>query len=495
MTTLAPSAGPTPRTESARSALRGAARGGVANLIGTGFTGVAGVAVTWLVARALHPSQAGAFFSATATFTLATAVAKLGSQTSMVYWPARLRARQDRTGLLRCLRIGTAPVAVTAVLTGLTLWFGARWFRGDATQLRALAVFLPAAALSDTVLAATRGFRVMRPTVILDRIARPALQLLLLAGLWWTGTAPGLFAAAWAAPYLPFGLLGGYALWRLAAIEPGSGVQSDFTPAQFWRFSAPRAVASMAQMALQRVDVLLVAALSGLASAALYAVAGKFMILGQFVNQALSQSVQPRLAERLAVGDKAGANALYQQTTGWLVLATWPMYFLVVTYAHVYLKVFGGAYRGGVDIVTVLAGAMLFATACGMVDMVLAMGGRTWWNLANVGLALVVMLSVDAVLVPRLGAFGASIGLAGAVLANNLLPLVQVTSGLGLHPFGRGTLVAMGLSTACFAVPPLLLLSHSHAGLRAHIAASLTGAAAYLFGISRLRATFTQGAR
>lgn len=499
--TLARPVGPDPA-----ALLHGAARGGIANLVGTGFTGVAGIAVTWLVARALTPAAAGAFFSATATFVLGTAIAKLGSQTSMVYWPARLRARGDRAGLLRCLRVGILPVAAASVLTGAVLWCGADLMPGGGHgQLRVLALFLPAAALSDTALAATRGFRMMRPTVVLDRIARPALQLGLLGLLAVTGTGNELFAAAWAVPYVPFGLLAGYALARLAHREPRTAYEGEpFGAGDFWRFSAPRAVASMVQMALQRVDVLLVASLAGLAAAALYAVAGKFIILGQFVNQALSQSVQPRLAERLAVGDTAGANALYRQTTSWLVLGTWPMYFLVVAYAHVYLGVFGTRYAGGAPIVAVLAGAMLVATACGMVDMVLAMGGRTWWNLANVGLALAVMLVVDAVLVPShgafgavpyRGAFGAAVGLAAAVLANNLVPLVQVSRGLGLHPFGRATLAAMALSTGCFAVPPLLLHTAPHAGLTAQLAASSAGAAAYLLGVSRLRAIFTQGAR
>jgi len=494
---VAPARADPPEAVADHGMLRGAARGGIANLIGTGFTGVAGVVVTWLVARALAPAAAGAFFSATATFVLGTAIAKLGSQTSMVYWPARLRAQGDRAGLLHCLRIGILPVAVASTATGAALWLAADRLPGAGHgQLRVLALFLPAAALSDTALAATRGFRMMRPTVVLDRIARPALQLLLLSVLFITGTGGQVFAAAWALPYLPFGLLAGYALARLAHHEPRTVYKGEaFSTAEFWRFSAPRAVASTAQMALQRVDVLLVAALAGLAPAALYAVAGRFVILGQFVNQALSQSVQPRLAERLALGDKAGANALYRQTTSWLVLATWPMYFLVVTYAHLYLAVFGHRYRDGAPIVAVLAGAMLVATACGMVDMVLAMGGRTWWNLANVGLALVVMLGVDAVLVPRHGAFGAAIGLASAVLANNLVPLSQVSRGLGLHPFGRATLAAMALSSCCYAIPPLFLETTTRTGLTASLAATAAGTAAYLLGISRLRAIFTQGAR
>jgi len=45
-----------------------------------------------------------------------------------------------------------------------------------ATELRYLAAALPFAALLDTLLGATRGFRAMGPTVLVDRIGRPVLQ-------------------------------------------------------------------------------------------------------------------------------------------------------------------------------------------------------------------------------------------------------------------------------------------------------------------------------
>jgi O-antigen/teichoic acid export membrane protein len=90
-----------------------------------------------------------------------------------------------------------------------------------------------------------------------------------------------------------------------------------------------------------------------------------------------------------------------------------------------------------------------------MVDMVLAMAGRTSWNLVNVLVALAVTVGLDVLLIPRYGALGAAIGLACAMLVNNLLPLVQVGRTAGLHPFGRGMRTAVLLAVACFGVLPL----------------------------------------
>lgn len=482
-----------------KKAVERTARGGLANMAGAALAGGTGVAVTWIVARSLGSAQAGAFFAATAAFVLAGGLAKLGTQTGLVYWPARLRAT-DREHLLgACLRAGLTPVLVFSLLLAGAMWLAApeiaRATAHDAPDVvgahaagvRVLAVFLPLQALTDALLTATRGYRAMRPTVLLDRVLRSALQLLGMAAagvvaLWTAGSLP-VFALAWAAPYVPVTVLAAYALRKVyrGSKPPGATThraERRGLRREFWRFTGPRAIASVAQLALQRVDVLLVAALGGLTAAAIYAVAGRFVVLIQFANQGISQSVQPRLAEALATGDHRAANRLYQTATGWLVLVTWPINLLVIVFAPVYLRLFGDGYPAGAPVVVVLAGAMLVATGCGMVDMVLAMAGRTSWNLMNVLIALAVTVGLDVWLIPRFGALGAAVGLACAMVANNLLPLAQVHRALGLHPFGRGTRAAAVLSLACFGVLPQL------AGPATGLA---LGAPAFLIGAWLLR--------
>ena len=206
--------------------LRGAARGGLANLAGTVCTGIAGLGVTWLAARALDPRGAGAFFAATAVFGLGVTVAKLGVQTSLVYWPARMRAVGDLTCLGECLRAALVPLAVADA--------------GRASGRRRLAgsprTCCPAGrdpgADPRGVPAGGRAHRRAarrdpRPT---GRCARPCCSTgscgprrswSLLALVWVTGVAAAdVFAALWALPYLPAALLAGVALTRLRA--PGS---------------------------------------------------------------------------------------------------------------------------------------------------------------------------------------------------------------------------------------------------------------------------------
>src|SRR5215213_5778708 len=101
---------------------RGSARGGPANMAGSALARGTGGGVTWGVARALGAEQAGAFFAATAAFVLAGGVAKLGTQTGLVYWPARLRATGRAHLLGACLRIGLVPVMVLAAALAVVMW-------------------------------------------------------------------------------------------------------------------------------------------------------------------------------------------------------------------------------------------------------------------------------------------------------------------------------------------------------------------------------------
>ena len=233
--------------------------------------------------------------------------------------------------------------------------------------------------------------------------------------------------------------------------------------------------------------MLLLASLAGLKAAAVYAVAGRFVVLGQLANQAILLAVQPRLAELLSGDDRTGANAVYQTATGWLVLAAWPVYLGTAVFASVYLGLFGPAYRTATGVVVVLGLAMVVGTGCGMVDTVLAMAGRTSWNLANVVLALAVNLGVDLALIPRLGALGAALGFAAATLANNLVPLAQVATVLKLHPFGRATATAAGTATVCFGVVPLAVAAVLGTTLTAALVAVALGTAGYAVALARLR--------
>jgi O-antigen/teichoic acid export membrane protein len=476
-----------PRTD---GRLAEVARGGLLNLVGAAVAGLGTVALTLIITRRFSEAAAGAFFTAMSLFLIVEAVASLGAATGTVYFIARLRALGQDHRIPEVVRTATRPVAVVSVAAAVALVLlagpaarlllhgqlghaGARPAE-VAAELRALALALPFAAMLDTVLGASRGYRSMGPTVVVDRIGRPILQL---AGIGVAAAAgsTALLAPLWALPYVPAAC----AVWlwfrriqraagpapipapvpvpaaRRAPRHAASAATWEREPLRFWRFTGPRGLAALAQITIQRIDIVLVAIIRGPAEAAVYTAATRFLVAGQFGNQAISMAAQPRFTEMFAQGDRQGANRVYQATTAWLILLTWPLYLLAVSFGPQIITVFGHSYRAGATVMVILGLTMLLATGCGQVDMVLVTTGRSSWSLINGLLAVVVNVGLDVALIPRYGITGAAIGWSAAIIITNLMPLAQVAATKRLHPFGRGTFVSAALCAFSFGVLPL----------------------------------------
>ncbi|HEX2145354.1 MAG TPA: polysaccharide biosynthesis C-terminal domain-containing protein [Glycomyces sp.] len=444
--------------ESGREELRGTARGGLANLVGAAVSGLGGLAVTWLAAVALSPAEAGAFFAATSVFLLAGAISRLGTPTGLVYWVARLHKNGRDGAVGSVLRLGLWSAAIASFAAAAALLLAAPMFaRPDLVRL--LALFLPASVAMEALLAATRGYRLMGPSVVIDKLGRTGAQLIGLGAIALAGTASALtITFAWVLPYFPAALAAGWYLLRRhrkSRFDPG--FPDRVSARAFWGFTAPRAAAGVAQLGLQRLDIIMVAALAGLGPAAIYTVATRFVIVGQMASGAVGQSVQPRAAAAMAAGELASARALYQASTAWIVALTWPVYLAVGLLADWYLRLFGDDYAIAEArmVVWILMPAMMISSACGVVDSMLAMAGKTSWQLIDVSISLVVNVGLNLALIPSMGVVGAAIAWSAAVLVNNLVPLAQLWRTFGLHPFGALTRRALLASGLAFGVLPL----------------------------------------
>jgi len=245
----------------------------------------------------------------------------------------------------------------------------------------------------------------------------------------------------------------------------------------------------VAQIIIQRLDIVLVGVMKGPAEAAIYTAATRFLVAGQLGNAAISMAAQPQLTRLFAIRDRAGANTVYQVTTAWLILLTWPIYLLAAVFGPSVLGIFGRSYHAGSTVMVILALAMLVATACGQVDTVLITTGRSGWSLVNGLLAMGVNIGVDLLLIPRMGITGAAIGWAAAIAVSNLLPLAQVALAVKVHPFGAGMAIACALTTLSFAAIPLGFRAVAGGRPAASLAATGLGCAVMALGVWRLHGT------
>lgn len=470
---LAPSDGPGGADDAAGTLDVGKiARAGALNLVGAAVSVVATVGLTIVVTRNADKDVAGAYFTLTSIFLILCAAARLGADTGAVYTIASLRARHETSRVRAAMRVAYAPTVAISGLLLVVTWFAAPWLARElfaaetpatVTAIRIFGLCLPFAVVTTVAEAAARGLGRIRPYVLFDRMLRPLLQMIgavavvvLLGATAWVG-----LAATYAAPFAltAIVMVPWFAAMRRRAERRDGRAPRPTSAADwsgFWRFSAPRAGTTLISLALQRLDVIIVAAIRGASDAALYTAATRFLVVGQTAANALSVAVQHRFGALLSVGRTADANRLYQLTTTWLVLMIWPFYLTWAVFAGRLMAIFGGGYTSGKTVGVVLALTMLVATACGMVSMVLEMAGNTGVTLLQTSAALVIDIVLDLLLIPHLGPLGAAIGWAGALLFNNLVPLATLYRRYRLYPISRAGATAMAAAAVCFVGVPML---------------------------------------
>lgn len=472
------------------------ARGSAINLIGAAVAALCTFLLTVVIARGMNRTEAGVLFSTTSLFLLATSVGQLGTDTGLVYFLSRCRAL-GRVDLIRSyLRSATRPVLITGIAMSVVFFVLAptlaRWTNPEhiptaTSYLRVLAVFIPLAGLENVGLAATRGLGSMRPNAFIEQFGRPSLQLLLVAAAI-ALPAPHLIGSAWAVAYAPAAALA-WLWWRKLRnrLDPAMRPPFPGVAGQFWRFTAPRSLASVAQILMQRLDIVLVGALSGAADAAIYAAATRFIVAGQMGRSAVSLAVQPALAEAIAHRDHRRAQQLFQTSTAWLTLVTWPLFLVFAVLGDAVLRVFGSGYGTGSDVLLILSLSMLIATGVGDVDTVLIMAGKTSWSLANMAVALVVNLGLDLWLIPGHGVLGAAIGWAAAIVTKNMSAFVQVALSLKLQPFAAAALTSIAITVFSFGVIPTFMRLGFGTSWPALVSALLAGGSSYLVALWRFR--------
>jgi O-antigen/teichoic acid export membrane protein len=366
------------------------------------------------------------------------------------------------------IKVVLVPLMVASVLGAAALFALARPISdlltgGDeaVSVVRSLAVFLPAAAVLKTLVAASRGFGTMGPTVALDQAGFGLARLLALVIAGALGGHTTAMAICWALPFallLPFGIRIVLGLSRREAarapVGPGTQMPKGRLARELWGFSLIRGTAAFLELTVRWIDIPIVAALTSTGLAGIYAAVSKLIMAGTVVPIGIATSIAPHISALVARGRRAGACAVYRTATRWSILATAPFYVALAGYPEVVLKIFGPGFAQGGGALRILALASLINVLTGPIAMVMLMEGRASLNLANSVASVAVNVALNLALIPGLGIRGAAIAWGASMAVANVTPVLQMR-GQGYSP-GRA-LLALGWPTACFGIVGIAL--------------------------------------
>lgn len=480
----------------------GLLRGGAINLVGSVINGLLTFLVVAALASRTSAAEVGAFMVGVGGLTIAAQTSQLGSNVGLVRFVSRLRVLGGERQIRPMFRHALVPVLAFSACAGWVLYavapviaevLGAEDADRAVRYLQLMAPFVPAMAVFLVLAQGTQGFGTMLPSVLIDRIGRSTLQffgILILAT-----SDPVRIAASWVFPYIVgVVFLAAWTRRLIGNLEGNVPVPEEEPPTkEFWTFCLPRGLASTFQISMLWLDTILIAFLRSPEEAGVYSVASRFLVIGTLVVASLLQATNPRLAEHFALDDHPRASALYRRTSGWLVTLVWPAYIMIFAFAPWLLSLFGEEYASGVTALRIVSGALMLSAACGSVDMVLLMGGRSSLSVVNWGLALIVYLILNFVLIPDYGIEGAAVAWAASIVVRNVIPLFEVWALMRLNPFSKAYFHA-GIA-ALIAVGGVAAFSVDRFGytLQGVLIAGFVGGALYLLAISPVAKTLLNG--
>lgn len=430
------------RDDAVRSLVRNASRLLSAQVL----TALIGIVTLAVAARSLGPAGLGAFAMVEAYVRVIDLFCRPEPWQAVIAYGARPLEQDDHARLGRLFRFGIAvdlfgALAATAIAVALAVFAGPLVGVADgAVGLAAAASLMLAASVSSTPVAILRlhdRFGALAALQVWVAVGRLALTVA--AAL--AGGGVAAFVAVMAATHVAEHLGAGYLAYRelsrrgrladLAA--PMRGVVGE-NPG-ILRFIATSNVTVAARQSTQRLDSLLIGALSGAAEVGLYQIAKRVGLAALKFGRPLQQAIYPELARlrakrefprfrRLAFGVAGGLGV-----TGLVAVA------IVAPFMEQLVVVaFGEAFAAAAPIMIVQALAVaVFLSGVGIAPALLALGRSGALALLTSGGA-VAFFAALAVLAPGLGAMAGS----GAHLALNLVIVVGATAILLRSPVGPG---------------------------------------------------------
>jgi stage V sporulation protein B len=265
------------------------------------------------------------------------------------------------------------------------------------------------------------------------------------------------------AGYELFGLIAGYIAGVLAAMLLGvwlllkstewinRGEIDPPTVRSLLTYSLPLLFAGVLYTVVAQVDYFVIGWYMRSEDVATYRV--NYLLASQviLVISAAAPIFKTQLSENR--DDREGLRIRYQQATRWITMLTIPIVITLVSAPNTYVGfLFTQKYATAAMTVIMLCGGYLFVAAIGPDGAILQGLGSTRLNLLNTAILMVTNVSIDILLVPRLGILGAAVGTACGFIASGTAGVVQIFWLRQIHPY-----TWQFVRTTVAAVPSLLL--------------------------------------
>ncbi len=427
--------------------------------VGAGIASVAKLLERIILGRSLPTAAFGEVNIALTTMSLGVTLALVGFGQGIPRYVSRFDDERDVRGAWLTGVLFTGVVGVS--LAGL-LYFNADFITsnlfdhgGDGRLVSVFVLAIPLVVGYQVGIGAIRGFENTIYKTYVGDLLYPFGRLLLLGGLLSLGFGP---VSAGYAYLLSAGVALIAAHYLLNRLLPLIG-EFRLHAREMALFSAPLVLSSVLADLLTRTDTVMLGFFKSSHQVGLYAAAYP---LANSLLIALSSFgfLYLPLASRLdASGERDEITSIYQLTTKWIFVVTFPAFLLFVAFpADILTVFFGERYAGGALALVVLSVGFFTNAAGGRNRETLSALGHTKLILAGNAVAFGLNLVLNLVLIPTHGFVGAAVASAVSNVTLNAFMFAVLWSKFGISPFSQWTVRTMAWLPLLL-LPPTLVVS------------------------------------
>jgi O-antigen/teichoic acid export membrane protein len=444
-----------------------------------------------LVVRAYGAESFGLYTAINGLLWIALRVGLLGLDKGLLWWVARAGPEQAASAVRASLRWVLGASTLTAlVIAGLLTPALARWAELDGAEptLRVMSLGLIPMSLTELLLCVGLGQRRVGTKVFVRDGLLPtsfvaAALLGHVAGL----RGPEGLGAAFIVSHA---LSAAGAFWALRRALPGM-LQSraalwppEPLPVELVRYTRSAFGAELVNSISQRMDVLMVAALTDARTVGIWAAVAQVGNVVRTIRRSFDPIVVTTFAQIGALPERRRLVRGFSHATRLILTAQTPVLLFLVAFADPILQLFGEGFESGSAALITLAVCWLFNGLVGLNGFVVSGFGRSDWLLLDILIATALQAVLAWLLVPPFGLLGGAVSVAASQTLVCLLQAWQARRVAGTWAYERRVFRVFGLSVLSIGVLGLLSLALSSFEPRAaSLAAFSISTAGFALGV------------
>lgn len=422
-------------------------RGVTANLIGYGFA-VLQPPLAVLVVRAYGAETFGVYTAANTVLWLALRFGLLGLDKGLLWWVARAGAASAQSAIRASLFWVTAASAATAaVIAGVLTPLLARWsgLEGVEPVLRAMCAGLIPMSLTELLLCVGLAQRRVGAKVFVrDGLLPTSFAAVALLAHAFGYRGPAGLAGAFLVSHLSSLVAAGLTLRR--SLPARMLTLPGVLPVELVRYTRSAFAAELVNSLSQRIDVLIVAALTDARSVGVWAAVMQIGNVVRAIRRSFDPIVMTTFAQIGALPERRRLARSFSHATRLIVTTQTPVLAFLMAFAAPLLGLFGAGFDVGAPAAVTLCACWYLNGLIGLNGSVVSGFGRSDWLLLDLVVATLALAGLLVLLLPPFGLLGAAFSVGASYTLQSALQAWQARRVAGIWPYERRVFQVFALS-------------------------------------------------